>query len=254
MVALPQDSMRCRLVALGMSLALLLLLGQWRHPSDLTVLQMNLCNSGWAGCYTGRSLAEAASVIRARDPDVVTLNEICRGDVNSLVRTLGSARRVAAFQPAIDRRTGEPVLCRDGEPYGIGLLSRPPEARTVASGGIYPTQDPSSPEARAWLCAPASSGGSVCTTHLANANPLIALAQCRYLFTIVASALQGPVVVAGDFNLVDLRTCLPPGYASDSDGAVQFVAATATGLREPRLVGMAETTDHPALLVTLARR
>ena len=63
MVALPQDSMRYRLVALGMSLALLMLLGQWRHASDLTVLQMNLCNSGWAGCYTGRSLAEAASVI-----------------------------------------------------------------------------------------------------------------------------------------------------------------------------------------------
>jgi hypothetical protein len=234
-----------------MSLALLTLLGQWRHASNLVVLQMNLCNSGWAGCYTGRSLAEAASVIRARDPDVVTLNEICRGDVNSLVGTLG-ARRIAAFQPSIDRRTGEPVRCRDGEPYGIGLLSRPPEARTVAGGGIYPTQDPSSPEARAWLCAPASRGGSVCTTHLANANPLIALAQCRHLLTTVVSSLQGPVVVAGDFNLVDLRTCLPPGYASDSDGSVQFVVAAATtGLREPRLVGMAETTDHPALLVTL---
>jgi hypothetical protein len=69
----------------------------------------------------------------------------------------------------------------------------------------------------------------------------------------VIGALGGPVVVGGDFNLVDLETCLPPGYASDSDGAVQFVvAATPTGLGEPRLVGMADTTDHPALLVTLA--
>ena len=160
MDVLPRDPVRRRLVAVAVSMALLMVFWQWRHTeaSNLDVLQMNLCNSGWAGCYTGRSVAEAASVIRARDPDVVTLNEICRSDVHRLVRALGSASRVAAFQPAIDRRTGEPVACRDGEPYGIGLLSRPAQAGTEASGGIYPTQDPTSPEGRAWLCAPASSG------------------------------------------------------------------------------------------------
>src|SRR6476469_4016321 len=38
------------------------------------VLQMNLCNSGLAGCYTGRAVATAVEVIRAQAPDVVTLN------------------------------------------------------------------------------------------------------------------------------------------------------------------------------------
>ena len=33
------------------------------------VLQLNLCGSGIAACYTGRSTVEAAALIRARIPD-----------------------------------------------------------------------------------------------------------------------------------------------------------------------------------------
>src|SRR5262245_25680133 len=47
------------------------------------VLQLNLCGSGIAACYTGRSTAEAAAVIRAQTPDLVTLNEICQDDVSA---------------------------------------------------------------------------------------------------------------------------------------------------------------------------
>ncbi|MFG1869658.1 hypothetical protein [Micromonospora arborensis] len=54
------------------------------EPTILRVLQMNLCNSGRAGCYTGRSLTRAAEVISAEAPDLVTLNEICQDDVTAL--------------------------------------------------------------------------------------------------------------------------------------------------------------------------
>src|SRR6476620_9457895 len=87
------------------------------------VLQMNLCNSGLAGCYTGRSVSRAAAVIRAQAPDLVTLNEVCRADVPVLERAMGGAAS-AAFQPARNRRTGGAVRCRNGESYGIALLSR----------------------------------------------------------------------------------------------------------------------------------
>ena len=98
----------------------------WRDGAGarLRVLQMNLCNSGLAGCYTGLAVATAVDVIRAQAPDVVTLNEVCRADVAVLARASGAA--ASAFRPAMDRRTGEAVHCLDGEPYGIAVLTRRP--------------------------------------------------------------------------------------------------------------------------------
>lgn len=219
-------------------------------PPALNVLQMNLCNSGWAGCYTGRSVAEAEAVIAAEKPDVVTLNEICRRDLHMLARALGPGAAVA-FQPAIDRRVGEPIRCRDGEPYGIGLLVRRPADR-LGRGDTYPIQDPVGPEGRAWLCAPAASGVVACTTHLVSTSPLIALAQCRHFFSTVVAAFAGPVVVGGDFNLADLSTCRAGAHEAGSDGGLQHVAvADAAGPSRQRVIDMAGTTDHPALAVTL---
>ncbi|WP_203711030.1 hypothetical protein [Asanoa siamensis] len=98
----------------------------------------------------------------------------------------------------------------------------------------YPFQDPTGPEGRAWLCAPTTRG-------------------CRHFFTAVAATFQDRLVVGGDFNLGDLSTCLPAGYADDSDGGLQHVAVTGPGGRL-RLVDMAGTTDHPALAVTFVSR
>jgi hypothetical protein len=168
-------------VALGFAPSVVALI---HHPAPTTsVLQMNLCNSGWAGCYTGRSVPEAAAMIRAERPDVVTLNEICRDDLVAMA----GPDEVASFQPVVDRRVGLPIRCRDGEPYGISLLVRGSGA--PAWGGIYPIQEPGSAEGRAWLCA-AAAGFTACTTHLVSANPLIALAQCRYLFAVVVPATR----------------------------------------------------------------
>jgi hypothetical protein len=141
-------------------------------PNDtVRVLQMNLCNSGLAGCYTGLAVGAAVDVIRAQAPDVVTLNEVCRADVAVLARASGAA--ASAFRPAMDRRTGEAVHCLDGEPYGIAVLTRRPAKLTT--GGIYPTQDPTGPEQRAWLCLD-TTDFAACTTHLDNGDAAVASA------------------------------------------------------------------------------
>jgi hypothetical protein len=62
-------------------------------------------------------------------------------------------------------------------------------------------------------------------------------------------------VLGGDFNLGDLRSCLPPGYLDRGDGGVQHILATADLAVGPgRSIGMGGTTDHPGLLVAMAAR
>jgi hypothetical protein len=88
-----------------------------RGGGSVRVLQMNLCDSGHAHCYTGRSVAEAGEVIRAEVPDVVTVNEVCQDASPSARRTCPaearrlpvpsaptcSARRSRRFVPGPDR-------------------------------------------------------------------------------------------------------------------------------------------------------
>jgi endonuclease/exonuclease/phosphatase family metal-dependent hydrolase len=232
------------------------------------VLQLNLCNSGIAACYTGRSTAEAATVIHTEIPDFVTVNEVCQGDLPALQRALAEVdpdgRAFFAFQAARDRRTGNAYRCRNGQPYGIGLVTRSPSVPGSVDASIYPSQDTDDPEERAWLCLGVAAAPSltVCTTHLAYTKVSVAAAQCTYLFRTVIDRIRNerPVVVGGDLNLrpgdgADLASCLPAGSASADDGGVQYVLATpefvVSGSQRISLRG---TTDHPALLVTLSPR
>jgi endonuclease/exonuclease/phosphatase family metal-dependent hydrolase len=232
------------------------------------ILQLNLCDSGIAGCYTGRSLRAASALIRAERPDVVTLNEVCRGDVSVLGRTLSETRQSAsvavAFEAAVDRRTGRAFRCRNGEPYGIGIVARfgPSPSRIDRDGAIYPRQDTTDPEERVWLCLHATADFYACTTHLASTSASVALAQCRYLLDTAVPAErarggQDPVVIGGDLNLrsggsPDAHSCLPAGFDQTDDSALQHVVVTAgVTVRSRRVISMHGTTDHPALLVAL---
>lgn len=214
---------------------------------DVRLLQMNLCNSGLAGCYSGRAVATAADVIRAQTPDVVTLNEVCRADVTVLARSFGAS----AFRPVLDRRTGGVTRCRNGEPYGIAILTR--QQATRITGATYPTQNPADPEQRAWLCL-ATAGLTACTTHLDATSTAVARAQCRHLVGTVLPTLAAPVVLGGDFNLrADVRSCLPTGERRADDGGFQdVVVSDAFSITSRRVLDMRNTTDHPGLLVTLA--
>lgn len=245
------------------------------RAASVRVLQMNLCGSGDAHCYTGRSVLEAGEMIRVQDPDVVTLNEVCRDDVAGLERTLVEAGTgsggvvVSAFQAAWDRRTGTALRCRNGQAYGIGLVGRltrvPGGYDTI--GGVFPVQDLRNTEERAWVClspATAAAGAvAVCTTHLASSSSAVARAQCGYLLGTAIPAVRAragsvPVVLGGDLNLrsggsPDVRSCVPAGDGRVDDGLVQHVVASSgLAISSLRTIGML-ATDHPGLLVTLTR-
>ena len=236
--------------------------------SSLRVLQMNLCDSGIAGCYTGRSVAEAAAVIRAERPYVVTLNEVCSGDVSVLDRVLSDAERVAvasAFEAAVNRNTGDAIRCRNGQRYGDGLLVRaePPYRGYTTQGGVYSVQDTADPEERVWLCLHTIARFYACTTHLASTSPTVALSQCRYLLATAIPALRrqdgaDPVLLGADLNLIQggtssVRSCVPTGYVSTDDGALQHIVASADfRMASSRSIDMHGSTDHPGLLADLA--
>jgi hypothetical protein len=229
-----------------------------------SVLQLNLCDSGYAPCYDGgRAVPEAAGVITARRPATVTLNEVCAADVAALSAAMMAAwpgeQVFWAFQPAGDRDHGGSFLCRDGDEYGIGLLGHAPAAGWAGvhtRGGIYPMQYAGSNEQRAWLCARTAHGYGACTTHLtANSGP-IALAQCRYLLDTAIPAFRGgstvPVVVGADLNLsgAEAMPCRPAGWAGADDGEVQHVLATGLRLDGAHRIGLGHT-DHPGWQVSL---
>jgi hypothetical protein len=231
------------------------------------LLQMNLCNSGLAGCYTGASVSRAAAVIRAVGPDLVTLNEVCQDDVPRLERALTDAGPggvvVSAFQAAADRRTGGPFHCRNGRPYGIGLMARleSPLVDRITVGGTFPVQDSRDSEERAWLCLDATAF-TACTTHLVNTSPGIAREQCRYLLGTAIPSVRSrggtaATVLGGDLNLLSggspgVQSCLPGGGHRADDGDVQHVVTSSEfTIRSSRSIDMNGTTDHPGLLVTL---
>ncbi|MEU8408140.1 endonuclease/exonuclease/phosphatase family protein [Micromonospora sp. NPDC048842] len=242
--------------------------GDAAQPTVLRMLQLNLCNSGRAGCYSGRAMARAAEVISIEAPDLVTLNEICAGDVSdlqSVFQTVHPGRTVvAAFQAAGDRPSGDDTRCRNGQRFGIGLLThvRTPTTPRTVYAGTHPTQDLADPEERAWLCVDVDGALLACTTHLSATGYRVALTQCDHLLdtilpTISRNAGYAPTVLGGDLNLragtdPDVRSCTPPGHQRVDDGRLQHVTATTDiTLCCRSLVPMHGTTDHPGLLVAL---
>src|SRR5881227_2883425 len=78
--------------------------------STYTLMQMNLCLSGLAGCYGTVAypavVEDAEARIREARPDAVTFNEACGGDVASIARRTGYHLR---FSQVI--YNGEPLRC-----------------------------------------------------------------------------------------------------------------------------------------------
>src|SRR5690349_9503791 len=68
--------------------------------STYTLMQMNLCLSGLAGCYGKVEypavVDEAVARIRDAHPDAVTFSEACSGDVAHIARRTGYQERFSA--------------------------------------------------------------------------------------------------------------------------------------------------------------
>jgi hypothetical protein len=233
------------------------------------VLQMNLCNSGLASCYDGgKSVPEAAAAIRGSAPDVVTLNEICSGDIAQLGNTLAAVYSgdtvVWAFKAAADRRSNAPYKCKNGQDYGIGIITHVPGTYLGHQifSGIYASQDTSSAEERAWVCVHATGSYYACTTHLASTSGSVALTQCKDLMNNIIPSVRtsdggyAPTVIGGDLNLVfrgspDAQSCVPAGYFRKGDGDVQHIMATSDFVfSSSRTIAM-NHTDHDGWFVAL---
>ncbi|MEN3358077.1 MAG: hypothetical protein V7637_2059 [Mycobacteriales bacterium] len=239
--------------------------------SAFSVLQMNLCNSGFARCYAGgQSVPEATAVIAVRRPDVVTLNEICQGDsegalAQAMERAWPADRVFTAFQPAWDKRRNSPYLCANGQQYGIAVMGHVAAADWAGvdiRGGIYPTQNPGTDEHRAWVCAYAIGNYYACTTHLESDNGGVAMAQCQYLMDTAIPSVRAelggylPTVIGGDFNMSyggspGVQDCVPSGWFRKGDGAVQQVLAAGGFTFESAQKLEMYHTDHPAWLVAI---
>ena len=223
--------------------------------ASYTHLQMNLCLSGMAGCYPrdryDEAIAAAVDAVRRTGADVVTLNEICHGDVRRIARRTGYHLRFAVVIYA-----GEQLPCV--EPGGRGLFGNAILTRdrvTATAGRPFASQ--AGPEERRWMCV-TTRRGTVCGAHLEarldDPDRETNRAQCAELGRVLTGyAARGPVTFGGDMNR--LGSCAPAGFWTRTDwagGAVpglQHVYGSRSFARPMTRVVRADLTDHDFLAV-----
>jgi endonuclease/exonuclease/phosphatase family metal-dependent hydrolase len=223
--------------------------------STYTLLQMNLCLSGLAGCYGKTAypavVREAVARIREAHPDAVTFNEACRSDVARIARRTGYHLR---FSSVIYR--GERLRCV--RPGGRGLFGD--AVLTEAAIESTDNQDfktQAGIERRRWLCVSTRVDVDVCTAHL-NTRTTIEVAgndaQCIELGALLARrASARTVIFGGDVNR--RRSCAPDGFWTRTDGSAEQAPGLqhvygSGALRSPSAqVVPATHTDHDVLLV-----
>jgi endonuclease/exonuclease/phosphatase family metal-dependent hydrolase len=221
--------------------------------STYTLMQMNLCLSGLAGCY-GKvgypaGVDDAVSRIKDTRPDAVTLNETCRNDVARIARRTGyqlrftrviyGGERLHCVRPGGRGLFGDAVLMK-------AAIERSESQDFAAQAG---------PERRRWLCVTATV--DVCTAHL-NTRSRVEIAgndaQCLELAALLARrASARTVIFGGDVNR--RRSCAPEGFWTRSDRSARQApglqhAYGSRALRAPSAkVLPAAHTDHDVLLV-----
>ena len=219
--------------------------------STYTLLQMNLCLSGFAGCYgkvgypTG--VAEAVARIREARADAVTLNEACQADVAEIARRTRYHLRFSTVT-----LSGRPLPCvRPGGRgfFGDAVLTK--AAVESAESDDFRVQ--AGIEWRRWLCLTTRVGVDVCTAHLATRSAGND-AQCAELAALLERrAATRTVIFGGDVNrgrpCARERAWTRTDRAADQAAGLQHVYGTGA-LRSPSAeVVPAAHTDHDALLV-----
>ena len=219
------------------------------------LMQMNLCLSGLAGCYTKVhypvGVQAAAAEIRRTRPDAVTFNEACGGDVARIARQTGYHLRFSSII-----YYGKLLPCI--HPRGRGLFGDAVLTRAaIVSSDSRPFPAEAGPEQRQWVCVTTRAEVVVCTAHLASNEPVEVAAnapQCAQLRAMLAGREAARAVIfGGDVNR--LAPCAPPGFWVRSDAAghqdpgIQQVYGSAA-LRSPSAqVDPAAHTDHDILFV-----
>jgi endonuclease/exonuclease/phosphatase family metal-dependent hydrolase len=228
-------------------------------PSDgsstYTLMQMNLCLSGLAGCYGKAAypavVEEAVARIREAHPDAVTFNEACRSDIARIARRTGYHLR---FSRVIYR--GERLRCV--RPGGRGLFGEAVlTAAAIESTDSQDFEAQAGIERRRWLCVTTRVDVDVCTAHL-NTRTTIEVAgndaQCVELAALLARrAAARTVTFGGDVNR--RHSCAPAGLWTRTDRSAEQAPGLqhvygSGALRSPSAeVVPATHTDHDVLLV-----
>lgn len=226
-------------------------------PDSYSLLQLNLCLSGLAGCYPGteypRVVEEAVAKIEADRPDAVTVNEACSGDIARIAEETGYDYR---FSTVMYR--GAPLACT--KPEGRGVFGN----AVLVDGTITASEDRAfesqlGSEERRWLCVETQERMRACTAHLSVAGSTAQAttneAQCQELTALLGRGGQTTATVfAGDVNRKE--SCAPAGFwtATDADATqapgIQHAYGTRGWLPNPKATVVPMTyTDHDGLLV-----
>ena len=223
--------------------------------STYTLMQMNLCLSGLAGCY--REVAypavveEAVARIRDARPDAVTFNEACGKDVARIARRTGYHLR---FSRVVYLGRRQPCI----RPRGRGLFGNAVLTKAaIESADSRDFRAQAGPERRRWLCVATRVDVDVCTAHLNTRSRVEApgnVAQCAALAALLARRVAARAVIfGGDVNR--RRSCAPDAFWARTDRTarqargVQHVYGSDV-LRSPSAeVIRAAHTDHDVLLV-----
>jgi endonuclease/exonuclease/phosphatase family metal-dependent hydrolase len=225
--------------------------------STFSLMQMNLCLSGLAGCYDRAAypavVLEAVARIREARPAAVTLSEACARDAGQIAESTGYHLRFARVI-----YLGEQLSCRD--PGGRGLFGDAVLTKApidASESRPFETQD--SIEQRRWLCVTTRPSIDVCTAHL---NTRLTIsdaatndAQCAELAALLTRRADARTVAfSGDVNR--RGSCAPVGIWTRTDSSadqapgVQHVYGSAAALRSPSVqVVPADHSDHDVLLV-----
>ncbi|WP_380164942.1 endonuclease/exonuclease/phosphatase family protein [Jannaschia sp. R86511] len=227
------------------------------RPVEYSLLQLNLCLSGLAGCFEGTrypsGVEEAIEVIRAERPDAVTINEACSADVEQIAEQVGMEHR---FSTVI--YGGAPLPCRNpGERGVFGNAVLTSAGITSATDQAYEAQ--LGAEERRVLCVVTTDGVRTCTTHLSVAGTAAQAAtnqaQCRELAAVLTDGPgRGATIAGGDVNR--LTSCAPQGFwtlrddqATQAVGIQHVYGSRGVWLRPQAEIVPLSYTDHDGLLV-----
>lgn len=190
----------------------------------LTFLSANLCGNA---CGTRMTVVgDLEQALRARSPYAVTLQEVCRSQLNRLLADLPAYR--GRFATTLAKR------CWDGSDYGIAVLVRT-SSFTVAGEWWLP--NPGGNEPRKLLCLQSSVAGAsqplvACSVHVDYHAANLA-AQLAAVASRTRSLYRGhKVLVGGDLNTTPGSSALNPMYDSAYwHGTGVFEEADATNHR-----------------------
>lgn len=170
---------------------------------SLRVMTYNI--QGQAARIRSDHIERIARLIMDIQPDVVGLQEVHRG---------GWQARSRDQALEIERRTGMQMvfgaaLTRPDHAFGNVILS----SGTILSSRLHPL--PGRGEPRALLACSVEARGMVidmCVTHLAAWGPIGARARGQQAMEVarIVSALEGPIILTGDFNAHPSRPELQP--------------------------------------------